>query len=59
MSGGARALWLATGDAKKRAELERLLRPFGFALRTLAYLPVTFTLVEDARTSPAMRGCRR
>lgn len=29
-------LWLATGNAKKRVELERLLAPLGTAVRTLA-----------------------
>jgi len=41
-------LWLATGNAKKRAELERLLAPLGFALKTLVDLPAPIELVEDA-----------
>jgi XTP/dITP diphosphohydrolase len=54
-----RELWLATGNAKKRAELERLLAPLGVALRQPgelpgelpaelpAALPVPFAPVED------------
>ncbi len=44
----ARILWIASGNKKKRAELERLLAPRGFALRTLEDAPVALTIVEDA-----------
>ncbi len=44
----ARPLWIASGNKKKRAELERLLSPLGFALRTLDEAPVALTIVEDA-----------
>ncbi len=43
-------LWIATGNAKKRAELERLLRPLGMQLRSLADLPHPIAIVEDAET---------
>ncbi|MBL9077477.1 MAG: non-canonical purine NTP pyrophosphatase [Planctomycetes bacterium] len=42
-----RELWLGTNNAKKRAELERILRPFGLALRTPAELGVPYEPVED------------
>lgn len=42
-----RELWLATNNAKKRAELERMLRPFGLVLRTPSELDVPFEPVED------------
>jgi XTP/dITP diphosphohydrolase len=42
-----RALWLATGNAKKRAELERLLAPLSIALHTPAELDAPFAPVED------------
>jgi XTP/dITP diphosphohydrolase len=40
-------LWLGTNNAKKRAELERLLLPLGFELRTPSQLGVPFEPVED------------
>ena len=40
-------LWVGTNNAKKRAELERLLLPLGLALRTPAELGVPFEPVED------------
>jgi XTP/dITP diphosphohydrolase len=47
-----RELWLATGNPKKRAELERLLVPLGIAVRQPGELPagpgVPFAPVEDA-----------
>lgn len=45
-----RALWIATGNKKKLVELERLLRPLGLTLRSLADLPRAITIVEDAPT---------
>jgi XTP/dITP diphosphohydrolase len=42
-----RTLWLATGNAKKRAELERLLAPLSIALHTPAELDAPFAPVED------------
>lgn len=41
-------LWLATANAKKRKELERILAPRGFRLRTLDELPEPLDIVEDA-----------
>jgi XTP/dITP diphosphohydrolase len=45
---GSRTLWLASGNKKKRAELERLLAPLGFALRTLDDAAAPVSIVEDA-----------
>ncbi|GAB4158895.1 MAG: RdgB/HAM1 family non-canonical purine NTP pyrophosphatase [Planctomycetota bacterium] len=42
-----RVLWLASGNAGKRAELERLLGPLGIALKTPKDLGVPFAPVED------------
>jgi XTP/dITP diphosphohydrolase len=42
-----RELWIATGNAKKRAELERLLQPLGLRLRLPAELPAPFAPIED------------
>ena len=42
-----RELWIATGNKKKLAELERMLRPLGIALRTPAELTVAWDPVED------------
>lgn len=44
----ARALWIATGNKKKRVELERLLAPLGFALHTFDELTPPPEIVEDA-----------
>lgn len=41
-------LWLASGNPKKRAELQRLLEPLGIALRTPDEIDTTFAPVEDA-----------
>ena len=41
-------LWIASDNAKKRAELERLLAPLGYRLRTLAEAPRPVEIVEDA-----------
>jgi XTP/dITP diphosphohydrolase len=48
VSAPARPLWVATGNRKKRAELERLLAPLGYALRGLDDLPQPPRIVEDA-----------
>jgi XTP/dITP diphosphohydrolase len=40
-------LWIASGNKKKRAELERLLAPLGVALHTPDELGVPFAPVED------------
>jgi XTP/dITP diphosphohydrolase len=40
-------LWIGTNNPKKRAELERLLRPLGIQLRTPAELGQPFDPVED------------
>lgn len=40
-------LWIATGNAKKRRELERLLGPMGIRLRGLDEAPQPVTIVED------------
>lgn len=40
-------LWIGTNNAKKRAELERLLAPLGLRLRTPRELGVPFDPVED------------
>ena len=42
-----RTLWIATGNAKKRAELERLLAPLGLRLRVPGELPTPWEPVED------------
>ena len=42
-----RELWLATGNAKKRAELERLLASLDVRLRTPDELSAPFAPVED------------
>jgi XTP/dITP diphosphohydrolase len=42
-----RELWIATGNAKKRAELERLLQPLGLRLRVPSELQVPFAPVEN------------
>lgn len=44
----ARDLWIATGNKKKRLELERLLAPLGFALHTFDELSPPPDIVEDA-----------
>lgn len=41
-------LWLASGNKKKRAELERILAPLAVTLRTPDELAVPFEPVEDA-----------
>ncbi|MBK8095596.1 MAG: non-canonical purine NTP pyrophosphatase [Planctomycetes bacterium] len=41
-------LWLASGNRKKRAELERILAPLRVTLRTPDELPAPFAPVEDA-----------
>ena len=43
-----RELWIATGNPKKRAELERLLAPLELQLRMPAELAQPFAPVEDA-----------
>jgi XTP/dITP diphosphohydrolase len=43
----AAELWIGTNNAKKRAELERLLAPLGVRLRVPAELGVPFDPVED------------
>jgi len=40
-------LWIATGNAKKRAELERLLAPLDVAVRSQAEAPGAPEVVED------------
>lgn len=40
-------LWIATANAKKRLELERLLGPLGYAIRNLADHPTPIGWVED------------
>ncbi len=40
-------LWLATGNRKKRVELERLLAPLGYRIRTLDEAPAGIEMVED------------
>jgi len=40
-------LWIASNNAKKRAELARLLTPMGYELRTPADLPCEYAPVED------------
>lgn len=42
-----RELWIATGNKKKLAELERMLRPLGVALRTPNELAAAWNPVED------------
>lgn len=42
-----RELWLATGNKKKRAELERMLAPLSVRLRTVDELGVPFAPDED------------
>lgn len=41
-------LWLATANEKKRKELERILAPLGFRLRTMQELANPLEIVEDA-----------
>jgi XTP/dITP diphosphohydrolase len=43
-------LWIGTNNPKKRAELERLLRPLGIRLRVPAELKVAYAPVEDQDT---------
>ncbi|MFO1053858.1 MAG: non-canonical purine NTP pyrophosphatase [Planctomycetota bacterium] len=40
-------LWIASGNQKKRKELERLLAPLGFRIRTMAELDEPIEFVED------------
>lgn len=40
-------LWLASGNPKKRAELDRLLRPLGFGLHLQSEAPGAGEVVED------------
>jgi XTP/dITP diphosphohydrolase len=40
-------LWIASNNAKKRAELARLLTPLGWELRTPAELPSEYAPMED------------
>lgn len=40
-------LWIATGNPKKRVELDRLLSPLGFALRLQSEHPEPIEIVED------------
>ena len=40
-------LWIATGNPKKRVELDRLLRPLGFELRLQSEAPQEVHVVED------------
>ncbi|MCB9872223.1 MAG: RdgB/HAM1 family non-canonical purine NTP pyrophosphatase [Planctomycetes bacterium] len=40
-------LWVATGNAKKRVELERLLQPLGISLRLQSEAPQAVEVVED------------
>lgn len=40
-------LWIASGNRKKRAELERLLAPLGYRIRTLDEAPPGIELIED------------
>lgn len=47
MTAPNRDLWLASGNRKKRAELERLLAPLGIRLHTPDELAVPFAPVED------------
>ncbi len=42
-----RELWIATGNEKKRQELDRLLRPLGFALRLQSEAPEKIQVEED------------
>ena len=53
MTAGPRVLWIASGNAKKRRELERLLEPLGWQIRTLADLPEPIDIVEDGDTFAA------
>lgn len=46
-SPAARELWIATGNKKKLAELERMLLPLGIRLRTPKELGVPWDPVED------------
>jgi XTP/dITP diphosphohydrolase len=46
-NGTSRDLWLAFGNRKKRAELERLLAPLGIRLRTPDELGTPFEPIED------------
>ena len=46
-------LWIASGNRKKRAELERLLAPLGYELHTLDELRVPLEVVEDGDTFAA------
>lgn len=48
-----RELWIASGNRKKSIELERLLRPIGFRIRSLAEAPVPVEIVEDGDTFAA------
>jgi len=43
-------LWIASGNQKKRRELERLLEPVGFRVRGLDEAPVPVEVVEDRDT---------
>ena len=43
-------LWIASGNVKKQRELERLLSPLGYAIRTLDELPAPVEIVEDRET---------
>lgn len=45
-----RELWIATGNQKKRRELERLLQPLGLRLRTPDEAPGPFHVDEDQTT---------
>lgn len=54
--GAARELWLASGNAKKRAELERILAPLGLVLHTPDRLGVPFA---PAETAPDFAGNAR
>lgn len=46
-------LWIATGNAKKRVELERLLGGAGYRIRTIADLDTQIEIVEDGDTFAA------
>jgi XTP/dITP diphosphohydrolase len=48
--GPGKRLWIATGNAKKRAEIERLLAPLGLEVRSFADLREPPVVVEDRDT---------
>jgi len=52
-------LWIATGNPKKRAELERLLGPLGVLVRGLSDAPVPVPEVEEDRPDFAGNAAKK